>query len=261
MDCAAQGEQQGRTIDGARAGGVAVPVTTYGLIGFCVLVYVITAAQAGSIMDNSRGSALFREWVLVPRLVADGEWIRLLGSGFLHYGAIHLLVNMYALYVAGRDLERAFGRAHFTAVYLVSLLGGSAAAMALTDPIGATAGTSGAVWGLFGAITVALIKLRQSLTVMLVTIGVNVVINFAILDASLWGPLGGLAAGTLSALSILFVPGWVSTENQEAAQRIGWAALTGVAVICLAVIIAAAAVQRGEPPVVLVGAPPTIGQL
>ncbi|MFE3543396.1 rhomboid family intramembrane serine protease [Nocardia sp. NPDC059177] len=263
VDCVRQGQRDVRpvrSVGGARAGG-AVPYVTYGLIAVNVLVYVITAAQAGSPMDNYRGSALFREWVLVPRLVADGEWIRLLGSGFLHYGAIHLLVNMFALYVVGRDLEQVLGRVRFACVYVVSLLGGAAAVMALADSISATAGASGAVYGLFGAVTVTLIRLRQSPTPMLVVIGINVVISLSLPGISLWGHLGGLAAGTLSTLGILFVPGWLSAKTPEAAQRIGWAALTGVAVVCLAVVIAAAAVQRGEPPVVLVGAPPTIGQL
>ncbi|MFB7874941.1 rhomboid family intramembrane serine protease [Nocardia sp. NPDC056064] len=263
VDCVRQGQREVRpvrTVGGARAGGAAVPSVTYGLIAVNVLVYVITAAQAGSAMDNYRGSALFRAWVLVPRLVADGEWIRVLGSGFLHYGAIHLLVNMFALYIVGRDLERVLGRARFAAVYLVSLLGGSAAVMALTESIGATAGASGAVYGLFGAVTVTLLRLRQSPTPMLVVIGVNVVISFSIPGISLWGHLGGLAAGTLSALGILFVPEWLSAKTPEAAQRIGWAALGAVALLCLAVVAGAAVTQRGEPPVVLVGAPPGTSQ-
>ncbi len=231
--------------------GGPVPVVTYGLIAVNVLVYVITAAQAGSPMDNYRGSSLFREFVLVPLLVADGEWWRVLGSGFLHYGAIHLLVNMFALYVVGRDLEQVLGRVRFGCVYLVSLLGGSAAVMVLSDSITATAGASGAVYGLFGAVTVTLIRLRQSPTPMLVVIGVNVLISFSIPGISLWGHLGGLAAGTLSALGILFVPGWLSARDQRSAQRIGWAALSAVALICVGVIIAAALALRSEP--VLVG--------
>ncbi|WP_328714852.1 rhomboid family intramembrane serine protease [Nocardia salmonicida] len=249
VDCVRQGQQDVRpvrTVGGARA-GAAVPYVTYGLIAVNVLLYVITAAQAGSPMDNYRGSSVFREFVLVPLLVADGEWWRLLGSGFLHYGAIHLLVNMFALYVVGRDLEQVLGRVRFGCVYLVSLLGGSAAVMALSDSVTATAGASGAVYGLFGAVTVTLIRLRQSPTPMLVVIGVNVLISFSIPGISLWGHLGGLAAGTLSALGILFVPGWLSARDQRSAQRIGWAALGAVVVVCVAVIIASVLSLRSQP--------------
>ncbi|MFE6921296.1 rhomboid family intramembrane serine protease [Nocardia sp. NPDC057663] len=257
VDCVRQGQRevrQVRTVGGGRAGAGAVPSVTYGLIAVNVLVYVITAAQAGSAMNNYRGSALFREFVLVPLLVADGEWWRLLGSGFLHYGAIHLLVNMFALYVVGRDLEQVLGRVRFACVYLVSLLGGSAAVMALSDTIVATAGASGAVYGLFGAVTVTLIRLRQSPTPMLVVIGINVLISFSLPGISLWGHLGGLAAGTLATLGILFVPGWLlarrpeAARTPEAARRIGWAALAAVAVACLAVIVAATLVVRGDRP-------------
>ncbi|MFE7720059.1 rhomboid family intramembrane serine protease [Nocardia rhizosphaerihabitans] len=257
VDCVRQGQRdvrQVRTVGGGRAGGGAVPYVTYGLIAVNVLVYVITAAQAGSAMDNYRGSALFREFVLVPLLVADGEWWRLLGSGFLHYGAIHLLVNMFALYVVGRDLEQVLGRVRFACVYLVSLLGGSAAVMALSDTIVATAGASGAVYGLFGAVTVTLIRLRQSPTPMLVVIGVNVLISFSLPGISLWGHLGGLAAGTLAALGFLFVPGWLlarrpeAARTPEAARRIGWVALAAVAVACLAVTVAAAAAVYNDRP-------------
>ncbi len=235
-----------RTVGGARQGG-AVPYVTYGLIAVNVLVYVLTAVQAGSPMYNYRGSSVFREFVLVPLLVADGEWWRLLGSGFLHYGAIHLLVNMFALYVVGRDLEQVLGRVRYGCVYLVSLLGGSAAVMALSDSVTATAGASGAVYGLFGAVTVTLIRLRQSPTPMLVVIGINVVISFSIPGLSLWGHLGGLAAGTLSTLGILFVPGWLSARDQRSARRIGWAALGAVALICVGVIITAALSLRSDP--------------
>ncbi|MFD3596035.1 rhomboid family intramembrane serine protease [Nocardia sp. NPDC058640] len=253
VDCVQRGQQDVRKVRPVGTGGP-VPFVTYGLIAINVLVYVITAAQAGSAMDNYRGSSVFREFVLVPRLVADGEWWRVIGSGFLHYGAIHLLVNMFALYVVGRDLEQALGRARFGCVYLVSLLGGSAAVMVLSDSITATAGASGAVYGLFGAVTVTLLRLRQSPTPMLVVIGVNVLISFSIPGISLWGHLGGLAAGTLSALGILFVPTWMSARDEQSAQRIGWVALGAVAVFCLAVIGFAAMSLRSETPVVMIGA-------
>ncbi|MFD6270098.1 rhomboid family intramembrane serine protease [Nocardia asteroides] len=263
VDCVRQGQRdvrQVRTVGGAPAGAAAVPYVTYALIAINVLVYLVTAAQAGSPMDNYRGSALFREFVLVPLLVADGEWWRLLGSGFLHYGAIHLLVNMFALYVVGRDLERVLGRVRFAAVYFVSLLGGSAAVMALADSLSATAGASGAVYGLFGAVTVTLIRLRQSPTPMLVVIGVNVLISFSLPGISLWGHLGGLAAGTLAALGILFVPTWLHARTPEAARTLGWASLGVIAAVCLGVAVAAALVLDGNRPMVTFGPAPTVSE-
>lgn len=237
-----------RTVAGARAGS-GIPYVTYGLIAVNVLVYLITASQAGSVMNNYRGSELFRAWVLVPRIVADGEWFRLIGSGFLHYGAIHLLLNMFALYLTGIFLERVLGVARYACVYGISLLGGSAAVMLLGGSTTATAGASGAVFGLFGAVAVALIRLRQNPTQMLVLIGINVIMTFSLSGISLWGHLGGLTAGTLCALALLFVPEWLKAATPRRAALLGWIGLGAMTVVCLAMVAAATVTLRDEPPV------------
>ena len=64
---------------------------------------------------------LFQEWALIPNAVADGEWWRLLTSGFLHFGPIHLLFNMMALWVIGRDIEPALGRAGYPELLALEL--------------------------------------------------------------------------------------------------------------------------------------------
>ena len=70
----------------------------------------------------------------MPGLVGAGEWWRVLTAGFLHIGPMHLVFNMLALYVLGRDLETVLGRGRFLAVYLIALLGGSAAVMLFDAP-------------------------------------------------------------------------------------------------------------------------------
>lgn len=212
-----------------------MPTVTYALIAINVVIYAITAAQAKSLMDNQRGSALFLDWVLFAPAVADGQWWRVLGSGFLHYGPIHLLLNMFALYVVGRDAELVLGRLRYLAVYLVSLLGGSAGVMLFAQH-SLTAGASGAVYGLFGAITVILIRLRQNPNQMLIIIGINVFISLSLPGISLWGHLGGLAAGTLATLGILFLPAWLRVKSQDTARLVGWVAVAVVAVAALAAV-------------------------
>nr|WP_280465539.1 rhomboid family intramembrane serine protease [Nocardia brasiliensis] len=211
-----------------------LPFVTYALIAVNVAIFAVTAAQAQSLLEN-RASDLFLRWVLYPPAVADGQWWRVLGSGFLHYGPIHLLLNMFALYVIGRDAELVLGRLRYLSVYLVSLLGGAAAVMVFAQD-SATAGASGAVYGLFGAITVILIRLRQNPNQMLILIAINVFISFSLPGISLWGHLGGLAAGTLATLGILFLPGWLRAKSPQAARLIGWSAVAVVALISLAVI-------------------------
>ncbi|WP_433660745.1 rhomboid family intramembrane serine protease [Nocardia sp. CA-128927] len=237
VDCLRQEQRDAapvRTVAGAPVARASLPYVTYALIAINVAVFAITAAQSKSLVEN-RTSALFRDWVLFPPLVADGQWFRVIGSGFLHYGPIHLLLNMFALYVIGRDTELVLGRLRYLAVYLVSMLGGAAAVMVFSQD-SATAGASGAVYGLFGAITVILIRLRQNPNQMLILIGINVFISFSLPGISLWGHLGGLAAGTLSTLGILFLPGWLRANKQETARLIGWIAVAVVALVAVGVI-------------------------
>ncbi|WP_069164932.1 rhomboid family intramembrane serine protease [Nocardia altamirensis] len=236
VDCLRQEQRDVRpvrTVAGAQAGR-AQPYVTYALIVINVAVFAITAAQAQSVVDNQT-AALFGRWVLFPPYVADGQWWRVIGSGFLHFGPIHLLLNMFALYVIGRDTELVLGRLRYLAVYLVSMLGGAAAVMVFSQD-SATAGASGAVYGLFGAITVILIRLRQNPNQMLILIAINVFISFSLPGISLWGHLGGLAAGTLATLGILFLPTWLRAKSQEAARLIGWISVGVVALASCAMI-------------------------
>jgi membrane associated rhomboid family serine protease len=244
VDCLRQEAAQApqvRTAPGAATatGTRPTPYATYGLIAVNVAVFAATAIEAHSVQNNQM-SRLFYDWVLAPRMVADqGQWVRVLGAGFLHYGPIHLLVNMFALYILGRDTELVLGRARYLAVYLTALLGGSAAVMWLAQNA-ATAGASGAIYGLFGAMTVILLRLRQSPVQMLVLIAINLIISVSLPGISLWGHLGGLAAGTLAAIGILFLPQWLGAKTRESVRTIGWVAVAGVAVLAIVAIAAAA---------------------
>ena len=127
----------------------------------------------------------------------DG-WYRLVTSGFLHFGVIHLAVNMYFLYVLGPMLEPALGRVSFILLYMASLLGGSLGVV-LFDSGGVTAGASGAVFGLLAAATVGL--WRRGINPFSTGIGAALVLNlfitFAIPGISIGGHLGGAIAGAV----------------------------------------------------------------
>ncbi|MEV0298404.1 rhomboid family intramembrane serine protease [Nocardia sp. NPDC050710] len=244
VDCLRQDQRNTprvRTVAGAPVARSPIPYITYALIVANVVIYAVTAVQSKSLVDNYYRSTFFARWMLVPDLVADGQWVRVLGAGFLHWGPIHLALNMFALWVVGRSLEPALGRTRYLAVYLVALLGGSAASMIFQDPTSAAAGASGAVYGLFGAITVLLIRVRQNPNQMLILIGINIFISFSLPGISLSGHLGGLIAGTLATLGVLFLPEWLHAKSQEAAHSIGWAAIAAVALVDLVAIGAAVA--------------------
>lgn len=235
VDCvgagAARGGRRGTTVAGAEPGGRPVVVPT--LIVGNLAVFAATAVQARSIGDNA-DSALFGALALAPGLVAGGEWWRLLTSGFLHIGPLHIAFNMFALWILGRELERVLGRGRFVAMYLISLLGGSAAVMLFYEPFQAVAGASGAVFGLMGGLAVVLRRMRAPAGQVIGLIAVNIVISVVIPGISLIGHLGGLVVGTAATAVLVYTPARHRTTVQ-------FGALAGITVLLLAIIAVRAA--------------------
>jgi rhomboid protease GluP len=82
----------------------------------------------------------------------DGQWWRLLSAMFLHFGLLHLAVNMLALVEAGRYVERHYGTTRFLALYFCAGAGGNLLSLATQGGRGISGGASGAVFGLFAAV-------------------------------------------------------------------------------------------------------------
>ncbi|WP_312868131.1 rhomboid family intramembrane serine protease [Amycolatopsis pithecellobii] len=199
-----------RTIAGARLSSR--PVVTPVLISLNVLVYGVTALEAGSPMNN-QASDLFNAWVLWPLGVAGGEWWRLVTSGFLHYGAIHLAVNMFSLWIIGRELEILLGKVRFVALYAISLLGGSLLVFQFGGVNGPTAGASGAIYGLLGGVLIAVLRLKLNPGPAIGTIVLNLVLTVSLPNISLFAHLGGLIVGALATAALVYAP---------AKNRVAW---------------------------------------
>ncbi len=199
VDCvaaAAQGVPQARTAFGAVLRPSAKPVVTYALIAVNVLMFVLQMTSRD----------LQRQLVLWAPGVAGGEYYRLITSAFMHYGILHLLFNMWALYVIGPPLERWLGRLRFGALYGLSALGGSVLVYLLA-PIGAaTAGASGAVFGLFGATFVVAKRLNLDVRWVVILIAINLVMTFTVPSISWQGHVGGLLTGALIAAAYTYAP-------------------------------------------------------
>ena len=238
VDCVRDGNKSvrtARTVAGAPMTRTAKTPLTFALIAINVVIFGITAAQSGDLMSNFLGSSLADAWALNSLLVADGDVWRLLSSGFIHIGPIHLLVNMFALYIIGRDVELVLGRSRYLAVYFLSLLGGSASVLLFENPLAATAGASGAVFGLLGAQAVILLRLKRSPTPVLIVIALNIFISISIPSISLWGHMGGLVAGAAATAGLVFLP------NRNGAQpragiSLAWLSVAAVALIALGTI-------------------------
>ncbi|MGV0838034.1 rhomboid family intramembrane serine protease [Mycolicibacterium thermoresistibile] len=170
------------------------PVITYTLIAVNVLAYVLQQVTAG-----------FTEaFVLWAPAVAAGEFYRLATSAFLHFGLMHLLFNMFALYIIGPPLEAALGRLRFSALYALSALGGSVLVYLLA--LNPTAGASGAVFGLFAATYVVAKRLNLDVRFVTGLIVINLVITFVVPGISWQGHLGGLITGALVAAAFVYPP-------------------------------------------------------
>jgi membrane associated rhomboid family serine protease len=136
-----------------------------------------------------------------PAGVQHGEWWRLFTAAFLHYGPIHLALNMFSLYFAGSILETMIGRWRFLLLYLVSGLAGSAGAI-FWSPNVLTVGASGAIFGVMGGLLV--LERRGHLATggqVLGLIVVNLLFTFAVPGISIGGHIGGLIAGVLVMLA------------------------------------------------------------
>jgi membrane associated rhomboid family serine protease len=152
--------------------------------------------------------------------VDNGAVYRLLTGMFIHYGPLHLLVNMWALWVLGRGLEAALGPLRFAALYLLAGLGGSVAVL-LFAPASLTAGASGAIFGLFSALFIVLRRLGRDTSVIVPAIVVNLLITFVVPGISIAGHLGGLVTGAALGAVLAYAP----RQGRTAVQVAGFAAI------------------------------------
>jgi membrane associated rhomboid family serine protease len=138
--------------------------------------------------------------------VADGETYRLLTAAFLHGGILHLLLNMYALWLFGPQLEAALGRVRFTLLYVLSALGGSAVSYAFSAPNQPSLGASGAVFGLLGAYLVVSRRLGRDTTPVLVLLAINFAYGFLVPRIDWKAHLGGMVVGALVGVALAYAP-------------------------------------------------------
>jgi membrane associated rhomboid family serine protease len=163
--------------------------------------------------------------------VSDGAYWQLLTSAFTHVEVLHVAFNMFALWVLGPQLEHAFGRARFVALYLISALAGSALVYAASPEYGATLGASGAIFGLMGALLVIAVRTRTSVQSILVWIGINAVLTLSVANISWQGHLGGFVGGLLVAAAIVWAPRTRRALVQWGGMAAVSAALVGAVVV------------------------------
>jgi membrane associated rhomboid family serine protease len=230
VECARQARPDVRTR--ARYWSARQPtLVTYTLIALNLGIFAWIAFQDPSSVSGTSGITQGQfDLGLAEPLVDQGEWYRLVTSGFLHFGIIHLAFNMLLLFQLGQLLEPAIGRIRFALLYFAALLGGSAGAL-LMQPNEFHGGASGAVFGLMGA---AFVGLRHRGVNPLTTgIGtvliINLLLTFTISNISIGGHIGGLVGGAAA--------GWVVLAPDYKRMPRWATSAAPVAVIALSLII------------------------
>lgn len=175
--------------------------------GCPVSLVLIVINVALYLAQMSTGNLITNSGLLYGPAVQEGQWWRLISSGFLHGSLLHVGFNMYLLFMLGPHLERGYGSLRFSLMYAGSLMGGALGVMmfAWDQP---TLGASGAVLGLAGAMGIALhergISLRQSPVFGLVIL--NLALPLLVPGISFWGHFGGVAAGVLLGYLLTWLP-------------------------------------------------------
>jgi membrane associated rhomboid family serine protease len=211
------------------------PTATYALIVLNVLVFLGTMA-GGSSLTGSGGGSIYSRFALDAPDVSQGDYWRLVTSGFLHYGLFHILFNMYALYWLGRMIEPALGHARFAAIYFTSMLTGALGAL-LLSPNSLTAGASGAILGLLGA---AFVMARaRGIDVMATGIVPIILLNLVITflpgsGISIGGHVGGLIGGVVTTAAIE----WMGRRRRSPVPAVAFCVVIAVAAVVASVAVA-----------------------
>lgn len=197
------------------------PVVTFSIIALCVVVFLLQLATGGTQGVVSRALVYYPFGTLVE------PW-RMFTSIFAHGSILHLLFNMYTLYLFGSMLEQALGRARYLALFLLSGFGGSVAVLLLA-PSSAVLGASGAIFGLMGAFVVIQRGLGGTNRTLLVVLGLNLVFPFLVPSNISWqAHVGGLVVGGL--LGLIFIK---TRARRQRLMQIGLIAAVAVALIAL----------------------------
>jgi membrane associated rhomboid family serine protease len=142
------------------------------------------------------GSTVTTTLLYAPLLTVIEPW-RMITAGFVHSpdSFWHILLNAYSIYIFGRVIEPMLGPARFLALYLISIFGGSAMVLWLSEPVVPVVGASGAFFGLMGAYLIMLRAIGDNSGLLVGLIAVNLAFGFLVPGISWQGHLGGLLAG------------------------------------------------------------------
>ena len=172
------------------------PIITYALIAINVVVFILSVFN----------DAILPMFAVNRELIVNfNQYYRLFTGMFLHAGILHLLFNMYALYIIGMQLESFLGKAKYLIVYLLSGIGASMLSIFFSNSF--SVGASGAIFGLMGALLyfgyhyrVYLDSVVKSQIIPLIVL--NLILGFTLSGIDNWAHIGGLVSGILATMAV-----------------------------------------------------------
>ncbi len=179
------------------------PTATYSLILICILIFILMYILGNGSEDTY---TLLKFGANLDVLTKNGQYYRLFTSMFLHIGIIHLLCNMYSLYIIGREVEIVFTKKKYLIIYLLSGIAGSILSLAFNHNT-VCAGASGAIFGLLGALLYfgyyyrAYLGASVTRSILPVVI-INLIIGFASTGIDNAAHIGGLVGGILITMAV-----------------------------------------------------------
>lgn len=224
------------------------PWALYAVIAVNVLVWLLNLFDGMNPMKPESAELFAWGANSASAVVRDGEVWRLLTATVLHGGVVHLALNMFALWDAGRRVCRWFGNGQFLLIYLGAGLAGSALSLHFSSQQAISVGASGAVFGVLGALLVGVYQHRASVPKAMVTqlltsqgafVAIMLVQGFARSGIDNAAHVGGLVAGAVLA--------WVLVElvdeRASAAQR----RRQQVIALCLVVLMVGGLARTAQP--------------
>ena len=235
--------------------GLANKVTpaTFALLGINIAVFIVMVASGVSIVDPDTQQVLHWGADYGPYTLGGQYW-RLITSMFVHFGIIHIFGNMWCLWSLGRLAERLLGSLSVVGIYLLTGVGASLSSLSW-DPMRVSAGASGAIFGIAGALITTLYYGKHNLPPESVRRLLGYVVRFSILNL-LFGlkahvdnmaHLGGLVTGLL--IGLFLARTFTSSVEEQSTQRRTIMAVSALVVLVLCVPIAKAksyAVEYGK---------------
>ena len=179
------------------------PIITYAIMAICVIVFALMYILGNGSLDNI---TLLRFGANLDVLTKNGEYFRLITCAFLHIGVVHLIFNMYALYIIGPQVESFFGKIKYLSIYLISAVSASILSLAFnTNTI--SAGASGAIFGLLGALLYFGYHYRVYLgnavrSQIIPIIIINLLFGFTMTGIDNAAHIGGLIGGVLASMAL-----------------------------------------------------------